>query len=377
MDQNVVVCSRCLMDSTVRGIRFDANGICNFCQMHDALEKKYPLSPDGEKQFHGLIQEIKQSGRNQEYDCIVGVSGGRDSTYTLAIAKKMGLKPLAVHFDNGWNSEMATRNIHNAVKKLDVDLFTHVASWEEFKDIQVAFLKASVPDVEVPTDFAIISVLYNVAREHGIRNILIGHSFRTEGIAPREWTYMDARYIRAIHRMFGTKLLTSVPLLTMSQLVYYTIIKKMRFIHVPEMIRYEQAEVNEVLEKELGWQYYGGHHHESIYTEFIQSYLLPKKFGIDKRRLEYSALVRSGQMERADALMALQKQYPVRPDLLPYVLKKLDLSREEFDAILALPPKSFHDYPSYFPLMKLLRYPIRLACFCDLLPQVMYEKFFS
>jgi N-acetyl sugar amidotransferase len=365
------------MDSTVKGIWFDANGVCNFCHMHDALEEKYPLTTEGEEQFNRLIEEIKQSGRDKEYDCIVGVSGGRDSTYTLAIAKKRGLRPLAVHFDNGWNSETATRNIHNTVKKLDVDLYTHVATWEEFKDLQVAFLKASVPDVEVPTDFAIISVLYKVACEHGIRNILIGHSFRTEGIAPREWTYMDARYIRTIHRMFGTNSLTSVPLLTMSQLIYYTLAKKMRFIHVPEMIRYDQAQVNDVLERELGWQYYGGHHHESIYTEFIQSYLLPHKFGIDKRKLEYSALVRSGQMDRVDALQALRKQYPVRPELLPYVLKKLDLSPVDFDAIMALPPKSFHDYPSYFPLMRLLRYPIRLACACDLLPQVMYEKYFS
>jgi len=365
------------MDSTVRGILFDADGVCNFCHMHDALEKKYPLTAEGAKQFHALIEEIKQSGSNKEYDCIVGVSGGRDSTYTLAVAKKSGLRPLAVHFDNGWNSETATRNIHNAVKKLDVDLHTHVASWEEFKDLQVAFLKASVPDVEVPTDFAIISVLYKVAREHGIRNILIGHSFRTEGVAPREWTYMDARYIRSIHRMFGTKSLQSVPLLTMSQLIYYTLAKKMRFIHIPELIRYEHADVNRVIEEELGWQYYGGHHHESVYTEFIQSYLLPKKFGIDKRRLEYSALIRSGQMERANALVDLQKPYPIRLDLLPYVLKKLDLSQNEFEAIMALPPKSFHDYPSYYPLMRIMRHPIRIACSCNLLPQVMYEKFFS
>jgi N-acetyl sugar amidotransferase len=365
------------MDSTTKGIRFDANGVCNFCHMHDALEEKYPLSEQGEKQFHALTEEIKESGKKNEYDSIVGISGGRDSTYTLAVAKKSGLRPLAVHFDNGWNSETATRNIHNVVTKLDIDLHTHVASWEEFKDLQVAFLKASVPDVEVPTDFAIISVLYKVAYKYGIRNILIGHSFRTEGIAPREWTYMDARYISGIHRLFGTKTLTSVPLLTMSQLIYYTLAKKMRFIHVPEMIHYEQAEVNRILEKELGWQYYGGHHHESIYTEFIQSYLLPKKFGIDKRKLEYSALVRSGQMRRDDALLALQKPYPVRPDLLPYVLKKLDLSQGEFDAIMTLPLKSFHDYPSYYPFMRILRYPVQLACSCDLLPQVMYEKFFS
>jgi len=372
------MCKRCILDSTIPNIHYDENGVCNFCRMHDVLDQKYPLNEEGKKKFEMIIEGIKKNGQGKEYDCVVGISGGRDSSYTLYIAKKMGLRPIAVHFDNGWNTEISVRNIKNTTDKLGVDLHTHVADWEEFKDLQIAFLKASVSDVEVPTDFAIISVLYEVAKKYGIKNILIGHSFRTEGIAPLEWTYIDAKYIRSIYKMYGKKKkITSFPLMSMSQLVYYTFFTRMNFIHVPEFIEYEHDKVNKVLTEELGWQYYGGHHHESSYTEFIQSYLLPKKFNIDKRKLEFSALIRSGQMKRADALNELKKPYPFRQDLIPYVISKLGLSQQEFEEILSAPPKSFHDYPSYYPMIQLMKYPIWVACKLDLLPQVFYEKYIN
>jgi len=377
-DTTFPLCTRCILDSTIPNIHYDEKGVCNFCRMHDVLDQKYPLTEEGRKKFELIIEGVKKNGQGKEYDCVVGISGGRDSSYTLYIAKKMGLRPIAVHFDNGWNTEISVRNIKNSTEKLEVDLHTHVANWEEFKDLQIAFLKASVSDVEVPTDFAIISVLYEVAKKYGIKNILIGHSFRTEGIAPLEWTYIDARYIRSIYRMFGKKKkITSFPLMSMTQLIYYTFIVRMNFIHVPEFIEYEHDKVNKVLTEELGWQYYGGHHHESSYTEFIQSYLLPKKFNIDKRKLEFSALIRSGQMTRDDALNELKKPYPYREELIPYVLNKMGLSQQEFKEILSAPPKSFHDYPSYYPIIQLMKYPIWIACKFDLLPQVFYEKYIN
>ena len=377
-DTTFPMCTRCILDSTIPNIHYDEKGVCNFCRMHDVLDQKYPLTEAGRKKFELIIEGVKKNGQGKEYDCVVGISGGRDSSYTLYIAKKMGLRPIAVHFDNGWNTEISVRNIKNSTDKLEVDLHTHVADWEEFKDLQIAFLKASVSDVEVPTDFAIISVLYEVAKKYGIKNILIGHSFRTEGIAPLEWTYIDARYIRSIYRMFGKKKkITSFPLMSMTQLIYYTFIVRMNFIHVPEFIEYEHDKVNKVLTEELGWQYYGGHHHESSYTEFIQSYLLPKKFNIDKRKLEFSALIRSGQMTRDDALNELKKPYPYREELIPYVLNKMGLSQQEFKEILSAPPKSFHDYPSYYPIIQLMKYPIWIACKFDLLPQVFYEKYIN
>jgi N-acetyl sugar amidotransferase len=372
------ICNRCILDSTIPNIHYDEKGICNFCRMHDVLDQKYPLNEEGRKKFDLIIEGVKKNGQGKEYDCVVGISGGRDSSYTLYIAKKMGLRPIAVHFDNGWNTEISVRNIKNATERLEVDLHTHVADWEEFKDLQIAFLKASVSDVEVPTDFAIISVLYEVAKKYGIKNILIGHSFRTEGIAPLEWTYIDAKYIRSIYKLFGKKKkITSFPLMSMTQLIYYTFFSQMNVIHVPEFIEYEHDKVNKVLTEELGWQYYGGHHHESTYTEFIQSYLLPKKFNIDKRKIEFSALIRSGQMTRDDALNELKKPYPYRQDLIPYVMNKMGLSQQEFEDMLAAPPKSFHDYPSYYPMIQLMKYPIWIACKFDLLPQVFYEKYIN
>jgi len=349
--------------------------MCSFCTIHDSLEKRHPLDDEGRRHFSTLIERIKKEGRTNEYDCIVGVSGGRDSTYTLYTAVELGLRPLAVHFDNGWNSEIAVNNIKNATDKLDIDLHTIVADWEEFRDLQKSFLWASVSDAEVPTDYAIISVLMQTAHKFHVKYIFNGHSFRTEGVAPINWTYMDGKYIRSVHKQFGKQKITSFPIMSLSELLYFTFIKRIRMIDVPEFIEYNQVIVDDVLKNKLGWNYYGGHHHENVYTEFFQSYYLPKKFGIDKRKLEYSALVRSGQMKREDALKTVQQQYPFNSEIIDYTLSKLGLSKEEFRKIMEAPCKSFRDYPSYYPIIRTARYPIKVACSLHILPPVFYEKF--
>jgi N-acetyl sugar amidotransferase len=374
---NFKICSKCVLDSSVPDIRFDSNGNCNFCKMHDDLNMQYPLGEAGKQRLSKLIKKIKFDGQNKEYDCIVGVSGGRDSTFTLYKAIELGLRPLAVHFDNGWNSEIAVSNIKNATNKLNVDLHTVVADWEEFKDLQISFLKASVSDAEVPTDYAILSTLYDVSDKIGSKYILNGHSFRTEGVAPLGWTYMDGRYIKSVQEEFGNKKITSFPILSLYQLLYYTFIKGIKFIHLPEYMEYDQKEVGEVLESNLGWRYYGGHHHESTYTYFFQTYLLPRKFNIDKRKLEYSALIRSGQMTRSTAIAELQKPYPYDEEVLNYTISKLGLTQEEFNQIMLSAPKSFRDYPTYYPIIKALKAPIKIACTFKILPPVFYEKFLS
>lgn len=371
------ICSRCILDTTVPDIHFDKDGVCNYCKIHDELEKAHPLTEEGERYFQSLINKIKQDGKGKEYDCVVGVSGGRDSTYTLYVAVEMGLRPLAVHFDNGWNSDLAVSNIKNVTDKLGVDLYTHVADWEEFKDLQISFLKASVSDAEVPTDYAILSVLYKVAHENGINYIFNGHSFRTEGVAPIGWTYMDGRYIRTIQRQFGTLPLTSFPIMSLTDLLYYTFVKRIQVINVPEYIEYEHEKVGRILESQVGWKYYGGHHHESLYTVFFQSYYLPQKFDIDKRKLEYSALIRSGQMTRKSALEEIKTPYPYDKEIVDYTISKLGLSKEEFNEIMAAKPRSFKDYPSYYPIIKSCGYPIKLACNLNLLPPIFYEKYFA
>jgi N-acetyl sugar amidotransferase len=374
-DSSIQVCTRCIMDTTVEGIKFDDDGVCNFCKIHDELERKHPLNAEGKKKLDLIVNNIKKDGSDKEYDCIVGVSGGRDSTYTLYSAVEMGLKPLAVHFDNGWNSEMAVRNIKNSTEALGVDLITVVADWEEFKDLQISFLKASVSDAEVPTDYAILSVLYGVANSYGIKYIFNGHSFRTEGVAPITWTYMDGKYIKGVHRKFGSKKIKSFPLMGLSNLLYYTFIKKIQVINLPEFIEYNHEEVDATLKNKLGWTYYGGHHHESLYTVFFQSYYLPTKFNIDKRKLEYSALIRSGQMTRNEAIKLTEQPYPYKNESIKYTLSKLGISDSEFDIIMNEKPKMFYDYSSYFSIIKACKFPIKVACNFGLLPHIFYEKY--
>jgi len=342
------------------------------------MEKQYPLNEEGEKKLHDLLEQIKKDGKNKEHDCVLGVSGGRDSTYLLHLAVKNGLRPLAVHFDNGWNSEIAVTNIKNATNKLNVDLYTHVADWEQFRDLQISFLKASVSDADIPTDVAIFGTLHQAAAREGIKYILNGHSFRTEGIMPKTWTYMDGRYIKSVHKMFGKQKLDTVPNYTIFDLLRYTIIGGIKVIPFINFFRYEQAEVDKTIKEELGWTYYGGHHHESHYTHFFQSYYLPKKFNIDKRKIEYSALVRSGQKTRAEALEEINgATYPYNEELVDYVRSKFGLSKEDFNKILTDKPKSFHDYPTYYPLMKSMGYFVKVLCDMGILPELLYQKYLS
>lgn len=369
------VCSRCVMDETAPDIKFDENGVCQYCHIHDGLMDVYGKGESAHTEFGKIVQKIKQEGKGNEYDCIVGVSGGRDSIYTLYKAVKYGLRPLAVHFDNGWNSDIAVSNIKNATEKLDVDLYTHAADWEEFRDLQKSFLKASVPDAEIPTDYVITSTLLKKASELSVKYILVGCSFKTEGIVPLSWTYMDGKYINNVHQTFGTAKISSFPIMTISDLLYYTLIKRIKFVHVPAYTEYIQSDVDRVLENELGWQYYGGHHHESTFTEFFQSYYLPQKFNIDKRKLEYSALVRTGQMSREDALKALNEPYPYDKEIVEYTVSKLGLTEDEFQQIMTSKPKNFYDYRSYYPIIKACRIPIKFACDLKLLPYVFYSKY--
>lgn len=372
------ICSRCVMDDTVKGITFDEKGQCTFCKIHDELEKKFPLNEEAPERLQQLVDKIKKGGKGKKYDCILGVSGGRDSTYTLYNAVKLGLRPLAVHFDNGWNSEIAVQNIKNATKILGVDLHTHVADWEEFKDLQRSFLFASVPDAEVPTDWVIFSVLFDEAARYDVKYIVHGHSFRTEGTTPITWTYMDGKYIQDIQKRFGKLKLKSFPNMSMSRYAYYSLIKKIQQLRILYYIPYNEKEVFRIIENELGWKNYGDKHHESKYTAFFQAYILTRKFNIDKRKLHYSAKVRNGQLTREEALEIVKKDpYSGGMESLDYCLKKLDLSYDDFDKIMNEAPKSFKDYKSYHSLVKALKTPISWGNKVGIVPDTVYKKYFS
>ena len=344
------VCTRCVMDTSDPEIVFDEGGVCNHCKRVEYLfATRMPLYQSGEYRIDRIVAQIKAAGRHAQYDCVIGVSGGTDSTYAAYVAKQHGLRPLAVHFDNGWNSELAVKNIENVLKKLGMELFTHVVDWEEYRDLQLSFLKASVPDAEIPTDHGIWALLFQTAARFGVKYVITGTNISTESILPRSWTYYvtDWTYIRDIHRRFGTRPLRTFPHLAMWQFVYYLLVRRIRTVSILNCVPYSKRAAVAILERELGWRNYAGKHHESIYTRFFQEYILPVKFGIDKRLAHLSSLIHSGQMSREEALEEL-KNPPGDPDRLredlTYVVKKFDLDVADFERVMTLPRRSYRDY---------------------------------
>jgi len=345
------ICTRCLMDTTDPDIVFDSQGVCNHCHDHDRLMKqKVVTGKAGEEYLQKLVDEMKRDGRGKPYDCLVGVSGGVDSTYVAYLVKKMGLRPLAVHMDNGWDSELAVKNIEETLKHLGIDLDTEVLDWQEFKSLQVAFLKASTPDSEIPSDHAIWAVLGDLADKLNVKYIVSGFNVRTETHLPRAWSqgHFDWKYIRSVFQQFGRGRLKTFP--HIGFFAYYRRLLTHRRVDILNYIDFNKTEAMKILEQELGWRYYGGKHYESIYTRFYQGYILPTKFGYDKRRSHLSSLICSGETTRDAALKELDKptyQPSMQEEDREYVVKKLGLTDDEFEAILNAPKKTFWDYPSY------------------------------
>lgn len=371
------ICSRCVSDTTVPDIVFDDSGICNYCHIHDSLERNFPLSRDKTQNIDHQIRRIKECGRNRDYDCIVGISGGTDSTFCLYMAKEMGLRPLAVHFDNGWNSRTSVKNMQNSVQKLGVDLEWIRVDSKEFTDIQRSFLMASVPDAEIPTDLAIHAVLHRVAAEKNIKWIINGMNFRTEGIQPLKWSYMDAKYVKSVHKMFGSIPHSTYPTLTITDLIKFTLVKGVKTLPLLAYMDYSKEETKEILQRGLDWTDYGGHHFESLYTRFVITDILWGKFGIDKRKIQLSASVRSGKMQRKEALDILRTPPEKDPHITKVVLDKLGLSEEAFGEILFLNPKTFIDYSTNYPIIRAMKLPIRCACALNVIPKIFYAKYFG
>jgi N-acetyl sugar amidotransferase len=369
------ICKRCVSDTTISDIVFDEQGICNLCKLHDIFEETHPLNAVGAKKLEKLVSKIKSRGKNHTYDCIIGVSGGRDSTYLLYVAHKMGLRPLAVHVDNGWNNEIAVSNIKSATRILGIDLHTVVLNWEEFKDLQRAFLKACVNDADANFDYIANSALFRTAFHEKIGFILNGHSFRTEGNNSKTWTYIDPRYLKDVYKKYGTDKISTLPIMSLLEFLFYILIKRIKEIRLLEYIEYDQRKVSDLIENELDWKYYGGHHHDNIYTHFFQSYYLPVKFNIDKRKNEYSALIRSGQITREEALDRLKSPYPVDNEIIKYAISKLDFSQAEFEKIMKAPNRTFHEFRNYLGLIKALKLPVKIASKTNMVPKILYEKY--
>lgn len=349
------ICKRCVMDTTIPDITFDEKGICNYCKLRDNLDIAFPNDIKGQTELKKIFLKIKKEGKNKKYDCIIGVSGGTDSTYLLDLAIKNKLRPLAVHLDNGWDSDISTNNLKKVLDKTKIDLITHVIEWPEIKDLLLSFMKASLPWIDGPTDIALVSILYKIAVKFNIKYILVGNNFRTEGKQPDNWTHIDGRQVSYIQKHFGTKKIKTFPNLTAFNLVYYGLFKKIKLIKPLYYIPYNKNKVKQYISKKYGWKDYGEHHHESIFTRFSIGYWLPQKFGIDKRKVTYSALIKSNEMTRLEALKKLSLlPYDKKrmEDDKKYIIKKFQITNNEFYRIWNLPNKYFYNYPSYYPIYK-------------------------
>jgi N-acetyl sugar amidotransferase len=337
------------------------DGVCNHCRRYDELLSSR-IVPAEEKpaRLAQLVKTIKSSGSNSEYDCIIGVSGGVDSTYVALKVKELGLRPLAVHVDNGWNSELAVSNVEKTLKVLGLDLETVVLNLHEFYDLQRSFLLASTPDADIPSDHAIQAVLWAQARKHNVRYIISGMNFATESISVPSWSYghSDWRYIRDVHRRFGKVKLSAYPHFGFGMLFWTTFVRRVRIASILNYIDYEKSQAVEELTQRLGWVAYEGKHFESIFTRWVQGYLLPAKFGIDKRRGHLSDLINSGQVTRDQALVALQADhYPqrLRQDDEALLRKKLKLNTAEVEAIVSAGPESFRNFKNSYRFVQRLR----------------------
>jgi len=342
------------MDTSDREIRFDADGNCNHCNNALALAPQMWFPGEkGEKMLTEISGRIKEEQKNSEYDCIIGLSGGIDSSYLAYITKaKLGLRPLVVHVDCGWNSELAVKNIENITNNLNIELHTFVVNWEEMKDIQRAFFKASVMDQDIPQDHAIFAALYKYAEENNIKYAFNGLNYTTEIIIPSSWGHqaMDLRHLRSIHKSFGEHRLKEFPTTGFfRRYIYFSLIKNINIISPLNYLDYRKDEAIAVMEKELEWKYYGGKHHESRFTKFYQGFYLPHKFGFEKKRAHLSSLVISGQMSRDEALKEMDRcdysEAEMNEDL-EYVAKKLDWSPSEFRAIIDQPPRDHREFAS-------------------------------
>lgn len=368
MNKEYKICSRCIMDTSDPEIMFNENDVCNHCITYDErAQQELHYNEEGQHELNKLVDKIKRDGKGKQYDSVIGVSGGVDSTFLAYQVKKLGLRPLAIHLDNGWNSELAISNIENILKRLEIDLYTHVIDWEEFKDLQVSFLRSSVPNCEIPTDHAVVSLFFKVAAQKGIRYLIRGGNLVTEGILPASWGYdaKDLRHIKAIHKNFGSGKLRTLPRMGLLGWTYNTFIRGVKFIPLLNYIPYNKDEAKKIIMNELDWRDYGGKHYESIYTRFFQGYILPKKFGFDKRRAHLSTLICSGQTTREAALEEIKREpYPnekMMVDDMEYVVKKLGITSSEFESIMKEPPKTYKDYPNNAKIFNKSNIVARLA----------------
>lgn len=348
------VCSKCVMDETDSRITFDADGVCDHCRTFETqVLSHWHTDERGERELRALVNKIKENGNGKDFDCIIGMSGGIDSSYLTYVAAEFGLRPLVFHVDAGWNSQEAVNNIERLVDKLGLDLYTEVIDWEEMRDLQLAFFKSGVPHIDTPQDHAFFATMYKFAEQHDIKYILTGANYSTECIRnPIEWMYYqsDSIQLKDIHRRFGTRPLVNFPTTSiLRHKIWLPYIRGIRVVRPLNCVPYDKAAAIKLLIDKFGWQPYPQKHFESRFTRFYEGYWLPKKFGFDTRKVQYSSLIVTGQMTREEALERLKtpalNDATVRQEF-EYVANKLGITTEELQGYLDAPSKTYRDYRS-------------------------------
>ena len=370
------ICSYCIYDSDVPNIQFDEKNKCNYCYQIEDMKKLFLTGEeDGLNKINEIVEEIKFSGKQKKYDCVIGVSGGTDSSFILHWAVKKGLRPLAVHYDNTWNTAIATQNIALITDSLNIDLYTHVVDNKEIDDLYRSFIFALVPAIDIVTDIALTQVMYSAANKFNIKYVIEGHSFITEGISPAGYSYFDGKYIESIHEKFGTKNLKTFPNMGFYTFLYWVLYKRIKKIRPLWYLNYTKSNARELLEKKYGWKYYGGHHLENKITAFSHSYHNPIKFNIDQRNNSIAASVRNGEIKREEGI----KQYLIPPkvdnDLINYTLNRLGFTKKEFKKIINMENKNWFNYPTYKKRFEKLQPLFYLLAKAQLVPMSFYLKY--
>jgi N-acetyl sugar amidotransferase len=372
------ICSRCIYDNQTSRISFDEQGICNYCKMSDDLKELYKTgASEGEKALRILIASIKKEGKQKKYDCVVGVSGGTDSSYTLAKAVEWGLRPLAVHFDNTWNSAIATENIKALTQKLNVDLFTYVVNNQEMDDITRSFFYAGVPELDCPTDIALAETLYRAAAKFKVKYILEGHSFIAEGVSPMGTNYFDGKYIKDIHQKFGKLRMKTFPNMSFISFMKWVAVKRIKKIRPLWYIDYSKEEAKKYLQSHFEWNDYGGHHLENRLSAFTYSIYKPQKFAVDDRNWSLAAAARNGLMSREAALKVYQT--PIKEDTIleDYFIKRTGLEKSAYKKIMNGERKNYKQYATYKKRFELLRPVFYRLAKANLVPMSFYIKYTS
>ena len=374
--KNLKICNKCLLDANILELVFDEKGICNYCRIQEDLEIKYPGGSQGENKLKSIADQIKKESHKRAYDLVVGVSGGADSSYLLYLTKvELGLRPLAVHFDNSWNSTIATKNIKKITNKLGIDLFTHVVDNKEFDDSCRAFLRAGVTDLDIQTDLGLAATLFKAAEKYKIKYIFEGHSFRSEGIGPKGMYYMDSRYVNSIQEKYGTKKLKTLPHMWLSSQLKWMVVNRFKKIRPLWLIDYNKNECKEMLKKDFQWEWYGGHHLENRMTAFLHTYFLPRRWDVDPRIYGYSGLVRSGQLCRKEALNKIEDPPNADLEIVELVKKRLDLTGDEFVQLMRTPKRHYTEFKNYKKTFEFMRPFFYQMAKMNLVPWTFYMKY--